>query len=82
MTVEREQLLADLERVLRTAEPTIKTLTLLSPHLFHDDVIIIEFQNGYTKTVNITGNSALATIVDVANSCLSLIGRPIDLEAD
>lgn len=69
MSAERKQLLAELERVLRTADPTVKGLTLRSIPGY-GDVIMIEFQNGYTRAVNVTGNSALATIVDVANKCL------------
>jgi hypothetical protein len=55
--------LHNLEKALHVADIGVKDLRLVNP-----DTVQITYENGYTKAVNIGGDSILAMIVDVLNA--------------
>ena len=68
--MDKAAFLAALERLIRMADPSVKGLRLVCSENLERELLLIEFQGGYKRVIEITGNSPLATILDVTTKCL------------
>ena len=68
--MDKAEFLTALESLIRMADPSVKGLRLVCSENLERGLVLIEFQGGYKRVIEITGNSPLATIVDIAEKCL------------